>query len=188
MQLYQLGIVGVVLLGFLASSLFTISKKLSSLREPLAVWNTVHSLDVLPLRMRSWIYSLLVGIANPYSRSINVRITEVQKGIVCGIMKETRSTSNRFKCVHAGALVTFGETIGGLALFTHLGKKDRAILTNINVEYIKAVRGLLTASSVVPAFTDTTTDKIITEVIIKNAAFDTVAKLTLTWKTDLKGE
>ncbi len=44
--------------------------------------------------------------------------------------------SNPFRCVHAAALITFGETVGTLALYTLFGKHDRAILTNISAEVI----------------------------------------------------
>ncbi|KAG0328880.1 hypothetical protein BGZ99_004192 [Dissophora globulifera] len=163
-----------------------LARKLSSLRDPLAVWYFVHGLDLLPLRMRSWLYATVIGFVNPYSRSVNFRITEIEKGRACGAMRATRGVSNPLRCVHAGALVTFGEIVGGLALFTYLGKKDRAILTNINAEYIKIARGCLTASSIVPDFTEALEDKVVTTVIIMNASFDTVSRLTLTWKVDIK--
>ncbi|KAI8603988.1 hypothetical protein EDD21DRAFT_441522 [Dissophora ornata] len=191
MHLLGTAIIATTVLATLTVGFFALSKRLSALRDPLSVWYVVHGLDLLPIRMRSWIYSTVVGFANPYSRSINFRITEVEKGKVCGAMKETKSVSNPFRSVHAGALVTFGETVGGLAVFTYLGKKDRAILTNINAEYIKVARGCLTASSIVPDFTNTDTKHekdVVTEVIIMNASFDTVAKLTLTWRVDLRTE
>jgi acyl-coenzyme A thioesterase PaaI-like protein len=36
--------------------------------------------------------------------------------------------------IHATALATFAETVGGLALMTNLKSKDRAILGSINVK------------------------------------------------------
>ncbi|KAG0001381.1 hypothetical protein BGZ80_006194, partial [Entomortierella chlamydospora] len=101
---------------------------------------------------------------------------------------EVKEIRNPFRCVHAAALVLFGETVGGLALFTRLGKKDRAILTNISAEYIKVSRGHLTATSVVPDFHDSDPEFVVTEVVIQNANSETVAKLSLTWKTDIKRE
>ncbi|KAF8934902.1 hypothetical protein CPB97_010782 [Podila verticillata] len=165
-----------------------VAKKLSALRDPLKIWDALNNVGILPIRMRAWIFSTIVGVANPYSRSINFRITELRKGKACGVMKETKAISNPFRCVHAAALITFGETTGGLAVFTLLGKKDRAILTNINAEYIKVSRGLLTASSVVDPIKDRDIKELENTVLIKNAAFETVAKLTLTWRVDLKDE
>ncbi|GJJ70532.1 hypothetical protein EMPS_02881 [Entomortierella parvispora] len=201
-------------------------KHTATLRDPLVVWDRIQGFEYLPVRIRAWLFSYALGIANPYSRSINCRFTE-----------ETKQVSNPFRSVHAGALVTFGETVGALALFTLLGKKDRAILTNIQVEYVRVARGLLTASatvseealrkscisplaqeleadlakekasssnsgSTVNKDTSTTTPGIgsvtggratgnnlfVTDVLIRNANFDIVAKLALTWKTDLKND
>ncbi|KAF9322408.1 hypothetical protein BG006_002418 [Podila minutissima] len=166
-----------------------IRRRISQNRDPILVWQFLNSaLDFLPIRLRAWLFSLAVGFANPYSRSIHYRITEVEKGKVCGVMKETPETSNTLKCVHAAALITFGETVGTLTVLTWLGEKDRVILTNINCEYIKVARGYLTATSLVPDFKETHATDLTTEVVIKNQAFDTVSKLILTWKVDLKDE
>ncbi|KAI9235153.1 MAG: hypothetical protein BYD32DRAFT_421859 [Podila humilis] len=162
-----------------------ITTKLGAIRDPLQAWEILNNVDVLPIRLRARIFSTLVGIANPYSRSINFRITELRKGKTCGVLRETKEVSNPFQRVHAGALVTFGETIGTLALFTLLGKKDRAILTNINAEYVKVSRGLLTASSIVSPIKDRDITNMTTHVLIKNASFETVVKVTLSWKVDL---
>ncbi|GJJ73606.1 hypothetical protein EMPS_05964 [Entomortierella parvispora] len=176
------------LLVIIAVAFSFIAKKLGSLRDPLQIWDALNNVGLLPIRLRAWIFSTVVGFANPYSKSINFRITELRKGKACGVMKETKKISNPFRCVHAAALITFGETVGGLAVFTLLGKKDRAILTNINAEYIKVSRGLLTASSVITPIKDRDIKELVNEVLIKNAAFETVAKLTLTWRVDLKDE
>ncbi|KAF9175897.1 hypothetical protein BGX21_010698 [Mortierella sp. AD011] len=176
----------VIVLAGLAYVSSVIVKKLGSLRDPLQAWDALNNVGLLPIRMRAWIFSTIVGFANPYSRSINFRITELRKGKACGVMKESKKISNPFRCVHAAALITFGETVGGLAVFTLLGKKDRAILTNINAEYIKVSRGLLTASSIIQPIKDGEVTELVNEVLIKNAAFETVAKLTLTWKVDMK--
>jgi hypothetical protein len=68
---------------------------------------------------------------------------------------------------------------------------DPEFLTNIcffilQQQYIKVSRGLLTASSIVTPIKDREATEIVTHVLIKNASFDTVSKLTLTWKVDLK--
>ncbi|KAG0368330.1 hypothetical protein BC939DRAFT_294313 [Gamsiella multidivaricata] len=187
MNLALFGLATIMVLIGLTMLTNVITQKLSSLRDPLQVWDVLHGVDVLPMRLRAWIFSTIVGLSNPYARSTNFRITELRKGKACGVMKETKSVSNPFRCVHAAALVTFGETVGGLALLTLLGKNDRVVLTNINAEYIKVSRGLLTASSIVAPIKDRELSEVITHVLIKNASFETVSKLTLTWKVDLKG-
>ncbi|KAF9380372.1 hypothetical protein CPB97_008384 [Podila verticillata] len=183
----------VVCIAVLSTALYILwrytRKRISQNRDPILVWTFLNSaLDFLPIRLRAWLFSLAVGFANPYSRSIHYRITEVEKGKVCGVMKETPEISNTLRCVHAAALITFGETVGTLTVLTWLGKKDRVILTNISCEYIKVARGYLTATSLVPDFKEAHATDLTTEVTIKNQAFDTVSKLTLTWELDLKDE
>ncbi|KAF9580239.1 hypothetical protein BGW38_003190 [Lunasporangiospora selenospora] len=162
-----------------------ITQKLGSIRDPLQIWNALQATGV-PIRIRAWIFSSIVANANPYAQSINFRITELRKGTACGVMKETKQISNPFECVHAAALITFGEMVGELALLSLLGKNDRAVLTNINTEYVKVSRGLLTASSIVAPIKDREATEIVSCVLIKNASFETVSKLTLTWKVDLQ--
>ncbi|KAI1311540.1 hypothetical protein EDD11_003456 [Mortierella claussenii] len=188
MQLLYLAIFLTFIVAPLVAGAAYLVKIIIPVQDPLLLWNIMHGLDFVPIRMRSWLFSVIVGMVNPYSNSINYRIIEVEKGKVRGVMKETKKISNPFRRVHAGALVTFGETIGSFAVFTHLGKKDRAILTNLNAEYIKVARGYLTASSVVPDFKDLKLQEVVTEVIIRNAAYETVAKMNLTWRTELNDE
>ncbi|KAG0301240.1 hypothetical protein BGZ98_008526 [Dissophora globulifera] len=138
MNNFKAALLFIVVLG-LAVAASSLSKKLGALRDPLQVWDALNNVGLLPIRMRGWIFSTVVGIANPYSRSINFRITELRKGKACGVMK-----------------------------------------------YIKVARGLLTASSIVEPIKDRSAKEFVNEVLIKNAAFETVAKLTLTWNLDLK--
>ncbi|CAO3571391.1 unnamed protein product [Mortierella alpina] len=185
----SLALVGLAAILILTSiNVFTnmMSEKLGTLRDPMEIWEALNTGGLLPIRLKAWIFSTIVGYAIPYSRTINFRITELRKGRAYGVMKETRRISNPFRCVHAAALITFGETVGTLALYTLFGKHDRAILTNISAEYVKISRGLLTASSIVPPIKDRAATEAVTYVLIKNASFETVSKLTLTWKLDLK--
>ncbi|KAF9965537.1 hypothetical protein BGZ70_004643 [Mortierella alpina] len=115
------------------------SEKLGTLRDPMEIWEALNTGGLLPIRLKAWIFSTIVGYAIPYSRTINFRITELRKGRAYGVMK-----------------------------------------------YVKISRGLLTASSIVPPIKDREATEAVTFVLIKNASFETVSKLTLTWKLDLK--
>jgi len=64
-----------------------ITTKLGTIRDPLQAWEILNNVGLLPIRLRAWIFSTLVGIANPYSRSINFRITELRKGKACGVLR-----------------------------------------------------------------------------------------------------
>ncbi|KAF9201204.1 hypothetical protein BGZ49_008565 [Haplosporangium sp. Z 27] len=87
MSLTFLSLLAVVILTGLAMLTNIITQKLGSLRNPIHIWDTLHDIDVLPSRLRGWIFSTIVGFANPYCRSINFRITELRKGKACGVMK-----------------------------------------------------------------------------------------------------
>ncbi|KAF9126107.1 hypothetical protein BGW39_006865 [Mortierella sp. 14UC] len=159
-----------------------------SIQDPLQLWEALNTIGLLPIRTRAWIFSKIVGFANPYSRTIDFRITELRKGKACGVMKQSKVNSNSFQRVHEAALITFGETVGSLAFLTLLNHTtDIAVLTNISADYVKVSRGLLTASSVIPPIKDRDATELVTQVLIKNASFETVSQLTLTWKVDLSG-
>jgi len=77
--------IGLLVIVAVASSF--IVKRLGSLRDPLQIWDALNNVGLLPIRLRAWIFSTVVGFANPYSKSINFRITELRKGKACGVMK-----------------------------------------------------------------------------------------------------
>ncbi|KAF9919679.1 hypothetical protein FBU30_010667 [Linnemannia zychae] len=159
-----------------------------SIQDPLQLWEALNTVGLLPIRIRAWIFSTIVGLANPYTSTIDFRITELRKGKACGVMKQSKINSNPFQRVHEAALITFGETVGSLALLTLLNHTtDMAVLTNISADYVKISRGLLTASSVIPPIKDREAKELVTHVLIKNASFETVSQLTLTWKVDFQG-
>jgi len=82
----KLALLSILFLGVVVLVSF-ITKKLSALRDPLQVWEALNNIGLLPIRVRAWIFSTVVGFANPYSRSINFRITELRKGKSCGVMR-----------------------------------------------------------------------------------------------------
>lgn len=58
-----------------------------SIHDPLQLWEALQTIGLLPIRTRAWIFSKIVGLANPYARTIDFRITELRKGKACGVMK-----------------------------------------------------------------------------------------------------
>ncbi|KAF9093036.1 hypothetical protein BGX29_010131 [Mortierella sp. GBA35] len=85
-------------------------------------------------------------------------------------------------------MFTLAETVGAMAVFTFFGPKDRGLVTNINVDYIKIARGVLTATATTPVIKDRTVKFATSEVIITDAKSDIVAKMSLTVRTDFRGE
>ncbi|KAF9127970.1 hypothetical protein BGW39_005446 [Mortierella sp. 14UC] len=110
------------------------------------------------------------------------------KGNAVVVMKNTRKTSNLYGATHAGTMVSFTETTSALAVFSLFGPKDRALCTNLNIDYLKKGTGILTATSAVPKVKDRSVKNIYTEVIVTNEKIETVAKMTLTFRTDFRSE
>ncbi|KAL1936759.1 hypothetical protein VTP01DRAFT_893 [Rhizomucor pusillus] len=176
-------VVGVILATILSVLYLVFS--LRNARQPLVIWERLNK--PLVKLFRAWIFAWLLGNADPYVRSIDLRISTFSRGFCTGIMRDHKSIHNPFKSIHATALATFAETVGGLALMSTLKKKDRAILVGLNMEYKKKARGLLTASSdFTPPDLAEGKHTVNTEVVIKDRVLDTVAIAHLSWSVETK--
>lgn len=87
MQPTILAVLAVVGLVIVLLIIQRITKLMSSARDPLKIWDGLSHSGLVPMRLRGWIFSTILGFANPYSRSINFRITELRKGTACGVMR-----------------------------------------------------------------------------------------------------
>ncbi|KAF9144415.1 hypothetical protein BGX30_012873 [Mortierella sp. GBA39] len=154
--------------------------------NPLEFWNWVNSYHWVPLSLRRWFYVLLLSFNSPFLSAIDYRVTELSKGKAVLTMKTVRKNSNLYGTVHAGAMVTFAETTGAIALFSTFKPKDRALATNINVQYFKKASGMLTATSVIPEIKDYTIKDLNTEVLVTNEQMETVVKMTITFRVDYR--
>ncbi|KAK9710283.1 hypothetical protein K7432_008514 [Basidiobolus ranarum] len=176
---------GTLILAVLPGAIF-IYLNLFKLREPLPLWK---ALGDSPLRIcRSWIFVKILGFINPYSRTIPLKILELETGRVVATIEEKNSLRNPFNSVHAAALCLFGETVGGLALFTKLGKKDRGILKGFKVEYFKKARGKLTAEGEFQVERFSGKGEAISMVKIVNDKSEPVANIEFTWSLELKDD
>lgn len=91
--------------------------------------------------------SRALGLAVPYSGSIGAEILELDK-YSCRIqMKDRRAVRNHLNSVHALALANLGEMASGLALNVWMPDSLQAIVTNLNIEFIKKARGSIVATS-----------------------------------------
>ncbi|OZJ03807.1 hypothetical protein BZG36_03015 [Bifiguratus adelaidae] len=155
-------------------------------RRPLQVWEALNK-PVIYL-LRGWIFGLLLRQANPYCGTINLRITTLSKGTCSGFMTDQHRVRNPFKSIHATALCTFAETVGGLAALSTLGKKDRAILVALNIEYKKKARGLITATAQFDLGKESGKRDIDEEVILMDSNLDVLAVAKLTWAIETKDD
>ena len=96
-----------------------------------------------------------------------------------------RAVRNHLKSIHAIALANLGEFTTGLSLISLLDNKSNAILTKIEVVYLKKARGTLVSESniVIPSLTPGDTEFCVTA-NIKNEA----GEFGLPGVSDLAGE
>ena len=120
-------------------------------KDPLAIWRkTMHVFPFnLSPALQQYLFTFILNLSVPYlstSFRFNVfRVTLLEPGLCRGQITEYNGLRNPFRCIHACALGLLGETVGGLAVFTRLKPKDRAIVTSLNCDYYKKSRGVVQA-------------------------------------------
>lgn len=97
-------------------------------------------------------------------------------------MGDRRAVRNHLKSVHAIALANLGEASTGLALTLSLPDDRRAILTEINVKYLKKARGPLTAVCRFELPPEFVQGELEVQADIENRESEVVSQVTATWK------
>jgi acyl-coenzyme A thioesterase PaaI-like protein len=92
-----------------------------------------------------WIFNSLLRHAVPYSGSIRPQVKTLSLGFAEVSMQDRRKLRNHLDCIHAIALANLGELASGLAMISALPVSTRAIVSHLEIEYIKKARGRLTA-------------------------------------------
>lgn len=141
-------------------------------------------LKELPLGKEA--FSRALGAIIPYTGSIKPKIIEVKPGYAKVALKDRRSVRNHLNSVHALALANLGELSTGLALHFGMPKNGRAILTKLEVEYLKKARGSITAEASVEGVFANKSDtyKLVAE--LNNEKNEVVAKVMAHWLVELK--
>lgn len=94
------------------------------------------------------IFSSLVANYIPYTGSISPVVLSIESGQARVLLKDRRAVRNHLNCIHAIALANVGEFSTGLCLIAQLPKTSQAILTKIEVEYLKKARGDLISEAI----------------------------------------
>jgi len=89
--------------------------------------------------------SAAVGLRAPYFSTIHPLILELAPGHCKIQIKDRRSIRNHIGTIHAGAMCTLSELVGGLTVDASLPQKLRWIPKEMTVRYLKKARGTLTA-------------------------------------------
>ena len=106
------------------------------------LWNKLGTLPGGPTAV-----SAILARAIPYSGSISPRIVRLDNGFAEITMQDRPRVRNHLNCIHAIALANLAEYATGLALNYSIPENSRAILTGIQLQYLKKARGKLTAVS-----------------------------------------
>lgn len=138
-------------------------------------WNRLSS-----WALGRWFFSRVVGFLIPYTGSISPNIAKLAPGFAEVFIKDKRKNRNHLRCIHALALGNLGELTTGLALHYTLQGNKRAILTNLNVQFFKKSRGVITARAIIDR-TDDVLGPIVVEANLFDRQGDVVAKVQATW-------
>ncbi len=135
------------------------------------------------------IFSYVLGRTAPYSGSIKAEVLSLTPGAVKVVLKDRRSVRNHLNSVHAIALANLGELASGLAMISAVPANTRAIVVNLDIEYIKKARGRLIAEgSATPPASITESVNSIALADIKDADGDIVSRVKVHWRLSPKEE
>lgn len=154
----------------------------------LKLWNQLS-----PLPLGRSIFSIILGLKVPYTASICPRVRSLSAGKAVIQMRDRRKVRNHLNSIHAIALINLGEVASGLAVLTFLPPETKAIVTRLEIDYLKKARGTLTATSDFSAQMGGKTlevkDKQAFEAIaeIRDSAEDIVARVKAQWLVSPEG-
>jgi len=106
----------------------------------LSMW---EKLGGSPLKRK--LFNIILSRTVPYSGSIKADVVELEPGRVQVALNDRRAVRNHLNSIHAIALANLGELSSGLAMITALSTDTRAIVVNLEIEYLKKARGRLLA-------------------------------------------
>ena len=89
------------------------------------------------------LFSKALSLRAPYFSTIHAHVTHLRPGYCRAEIKDRRSIRNHLGTIHAGALCTLSELVGGLAVEATLPPNLRWIPREMTVQYTKKARGKL---------------------------------------------
>ncbi len=134
-------------------------------------------------------FSYVLGRTAPYSGSIKAEVLSLTPGSAQVVLKDRRSVRNHLNSVHAIALANLGELASGLAMISAIPTNTRAIVVNLEIEYIKKARGRLIAEgSATPPESITESVNSLALAEIRDADGNTVSRVKVHWRLSPKEE
>ena len=137
-------------------------------------------------RLSGWpggprLFSFLVGRFARYSGSIGARVLELEPGHCVLTLRDRPKVRNHLRSVHATALVTLGELASGLAMTAAMPPRTRAIVTRLEIEYLKKARGPLSAHGSAPIPANDEKQEYVAVASIRNTDDEEVALIGVHW-------
>jgi acyl-coenzyme A thioesterase PaaI-like protein len=140
------------------------------------MWDRLHHLPA-----GKFLFNLLLGRTAPYTGTIRPRVLDLRAGYARVSMNDRRAVRNHLRSIHAVALANLAEVTSGLALHYALPDHARAILTRLDVEFVKKGRGRLTADASAPIPEGVESEEIELLTTVRDAAGDEVARAHAHW-------
>jgi acyl-coenzyme A thioesterase PaaI-like protein len=128
-------------------------------------------------------FSKLLGSVIPYTGSVRPVVVLLEKGSAAVEMADHRAVRNHLNSIHALALANLGEFPAGLSLHTAIPQNARAILTRLEVEYLKKARGTLISKAQVENTIEhlEAPTSVVMESRIQDSSGELVALVKTTW-------
>lgn len=117
----------------------------------------------------------------PYTGSMKANVEHLEPGYAVVFLKDRRRVRNHLKSIHAIAIANLAEYTTGLATLTGMPAGSRAILTALEVKYLKKARGKLRSESRSQPPTTLVEQEVSVEVSIYDMQGDCIATATATW-------
>lgn len=133
--------------------------------------------------LRRWIFSKILSFLIPYTGTIRPVIEDVKAGYARVRLRDGLRVRNHLKSIHALALANLGELTTGLALHFAMSNRQRAILTRLEVEYLRKARGVVYAQAQIEPQT-ITTGLIVVKASIRDDTAAVVATVCAHWLVD----
>ena len=103
--------------------------------------------DSLPERLRLSALGFVIGRKIPFVSTAGLKIEELSASRVVMSIRNRRRVQNHFKGIHAVAMALLTETATGFALGMHLPGDKIPLLKTLKIDYLRRVRGGLTATA-----------------------------------------
>ncbi|MCA9593435.1 MAG: DUF4442 domain-containing protein [Myxococcales bacterium] len=138
------------------------------------MWDRLHR---LPGGKR--VFSRMVGLAAPYTSTIDARVERLERGHSEVTMRDRRAVRNHLSCVHAIALANLAELTGNVAIAYSLPDDARFIVAGMSIDYDKKARGPLRARCDCPLVESSEKQEIEVPVVIEDRSGVVVTRATL---------